>query len=326
MSASLSQNSEYRAGQSPYLHLPVLVNDVVKYLLTSPRDVYVDGTVGTGGHSEVLGRLLDKGGHLICLDRDPDALSLSKDRLAFLESRLTLVKGNYREMDEILEGLGTGKVAGILLDLGMSSYQLDRSGRGFSFSRDEPLDMRMDPEERTMARELINQCGPAELERILREYGEEKRARLVARAIERARRKGPIESTMQLSEIIKSALFRYRRPGEKHPATRTFQALRIAVNRELENLGVFLGKAPDLIKKGGRLVVLSYHSLEDRMLKKTMRQWEKGCECPPDFPVCRCGKEPLFRRLTKRGVRPGQKEIEENPRARSAILRAAERL
>ncbi|MBW2066474.1 MAG: 16S rRNA (cytosine(1402)-N(4))-methyltransferase RsmH [Deltaproteobacteria bacterium] len=326
MSVSLSQNSAYKGSESQYAHMPILVDAVVKYLLTSTKDVYVDGTVGTGGHSEALGKRLEDGGRLICLDRDPMALSLSSKRLSFLGNRVTIIKGNYKEIDEILRGLGIVKVAGILLDLGMSSYQLDRSGRGFSFTRDEPLDMRMDPDEPLTARELINQSPPGELERIIKEYGEEKRARILVRAIERARSKRPIESSKELAEIIRSSLSRHYRSSEKHPATRTFQALRIAVNRELENLEVFLKKAPLLVKPGGRVVILSYHSLEDRMVKRCMVEWERQCDCPRDFPVCKCGRKPLFRRLTKRGIRPEQEEIARNPRARSAILRAAQRL
>ncbi|MBW1996585.1 MAG: 16S rRNA (cytosine(1402)-N(4))-methyltransferase RsmH [Deltaproteobacteria bacterium] len=326
MSVSLSQNSAYKGSESQYAHMPILVDTVVEYLLTSTKDVYVDGTVGTGGHSEALGKRLEHGGRLICLDRDPIALCLSRKRLSFLGDRVTIIRGNYREIDGILGGLGIAKVGGILLDLGMSSHQLDRSGRGFSFTRDEPLDMRMDPDEPLTARQLINESPTGELERIIREYGEEKRARILVRAIERARSRRPIESSRELAGIITSTLSRYYRNSEKHPATRTFQALRIAVNGELENLEVFLKKAPLLIKPGGRLVILSYHSLEDRMVKRCMVEWERQCDCPRDFPVCKCGKKPLFRRLTKKGIRPGQKEIERNPRARSAILRAAERL
>jgi 16S rRNA (cytosine1402-N4)-methyltransferase len=204
----------------------------------------------------------------------------------------------------------------------MSSYQLEQSGRGFSFNRDEPLDMRMDPGSGITAEQLINSRPSSELEKILREFGEEKRAKVIARSIVQKR---PLSSSLQLARLIEAVVPRSRR-GRKHPATRTFQALRIAVNRELEYLRTFLEKAPSLIVAGGRLVVLSYHSLEDRMVKQAMADWERGCQCPPNLPECRCGKSPLFRRLQKKGIKPDHEEIEQNPRARSAMLRVAERI
>ena len=305
-----------------YPHRPVLVNQVVRALLTAPDGIYVDGTVGTGGHSEAIGRALGAKGRLLCLDRDPEVLRICRERLSFLGERLTLVKGNYAASDEIIRNLGIESVHGILLDLGMSSYQLEQSGRGFSFNRDEPLDMRMDPGNGITAQQLINISPTRELEKILREFGEEKRAKAIARTIAQNR---PISSSLQLANLIEAVVPRPRR-GRKHPATRTFQALRIVVNRELEHLRIFLEKAPALIVAGGRLVVLSYHSLEDRMVKQSMADWERGCQCPPNLPECRCGKRPLFKRLHKKGIKPDHEEIEQNPRARSAILRFAERI
>lgn len=305
-----------------YPHRPVLVKKVVEALLTSPDGIYVDGTVGTGGHSEAIGKALGAKGRLICLDRDPEALRICRERLFFLGERAVFVKGNYAAANEIIRNFEIDAVHGILLDLGMSSDQLERSGRGFSFTRDEPLDMRMDPGNGITAEQLINACPAQELEKILREFGEEKRAKTIAKRIVQKR---PISSSLQLANLIEAAV-PWSRRARKHPATRTFQALRIAVNQELEHLKTFLEKAPSLILTGGRLAVLSYHSLEDRMVKQAMTDWERGCECPPDFPECQCGKRPIFKRLQKKGIKPDHEEIAQNPRARSAILRVTERI
>ncbi|MBK5101093.1 MAG: 16S rRNA (cytosine(1402)-N(4))-methyltransferase RsmH [Desulfobacteraceae bacterium] len=309
-----------------YPHRPVLVHEVVEYLVAAPGGIYVDGTVGMGGHSVAIGESIHEKGRLICLDRDPDAVSLSKKRLVFLGERACVIKASYADLDTVLKRLKFKAVDGVLLDLGMSSSQLERSGRGFSFSRDEPLDMRMDPEDELTARHLVNNLSLRDLEKILRDYGEEYKAKLIARAIVSARRKEPIETSIQLALLINSTFPPPLRSKSRHPATKTFQALRIAVNKELQNIETFLNKAPSLIMKGGRLVILSYHSLEDRLVKQAMTKWERGCSCPPDLPQCGCGKVPLFRRLFKKGLKPSQTEIEENPRARSAVLRAAERI
>jgi 16S rRNA (cytosine1402-N4)-methyltransferase len=309
-----------------YRHRPVMVEKVLEDLVTEVDGPYVDGTVGTGGHSEAIGRGTSSQARLICLDRDEEAIRISSERLAFLGGRVQLVKASYAETDRVLEDLKIEKVQGVLLDLGMSTYQLEGSGRGFSFSRDEPLDMRMDLDDEVTARQLVNSLSAKELEKILRTYGEERQARRIAKAIERERKRRPIETSLQLASLIESVAPRSRRPGARHPATRTFQALRIAVNRELENLQAFLSKIPLLLFQGGRLVVLSYHSLEDRAVKQAMIEWERGCRCPPDLPECRCGGVPLFRRVHKKGIRPNPEETEDNPRARSAILRAAERM
>ncbi len=303
-----------------------MVNEVVRVLVTSPAGIYVDGTVGSGGHSEAIAGRLSETGRLICVDRDQDAIRISKQRLGYLGKRVAFSKANFAELDMVMRDLGIGKINGILLDLGMSSYQVDHSGRGFSFNRDEPLDMRMDLDDKTNAGHLLNTLSAAEIEKILRDYGEEKKARAISRLIERERRKGPIVNSLQLADLVRSIMPPYGGPGIKDPATRTFQALRIAVNRELENLKIFLGKVPNLIEKGGRLVFLTYHSLEDRLVKRAIAEWEKGCTCPPDFPKCICGKRPLFNRVYRKVIRPNKKEIEHNPRARSAVLRAAERI
>ena len=309
-----------------YPHQPVLVHEVVNFLVSVPEGIYVDGTVGSGGHSVAVGKSLHGKGRLICLDRDPEAVRLSGKRLAFLGNNVCVKKANYADLDKVLKDIGLKEVDGVLLDLGMSSYQLEKSGRGFSFSRNEPLDMRMDPDEELTARDLVNNLSTRELEKLLREYGEEKKARIIVRAIIAARSEKPIDTSSQLAALTKSVLPPSRRPGALHPATQTFQALRIAVNKELENIQIFLKKVPLLMAKGGRLVVLSYHSLEGRLIKKAMIDWERGCTCPPDFPVCACGKAPSFRRVFKKGLKPGPVEIGKNPRARSAILRVAERI
>lgn len=309
-----------------YPHRPVLVGEVLRFLLTDLEGSYVDGTVGTGGHSEAIAQRLGSGGRLICLDRDAEAVRLSRERLSCFGEKVTVLKGNFSEMNAILEGLGREKVDGILLDLGLSTLQLEHSGRGFSFSKDEPLDMRMDQSDRVTARSLVNELPAGELEKILRRFGEERKARRIASLLTKARSSGGIQTSSQLSKLVQSVVPRSKGPGAKNPATRTFQALRIAVNRELENLDAFLGAAPSLTGKGGRIVILSYHSLEDRMVKQTMVRWEKGCTCPRELPVCACGRNPIFRRLHRKGIRPTQAEIAQNPRSRSATMRAAERV
>lgn len=302
------------------------MQEVLEDLITAPDGIYVDGTVGSGGHSEAIGWRIQGRGQLLCLDRDSEAIRISKQRLSFLGERVRFIKASYVEADQVLRDLGWGRAHGILLDLGMSSFQLERSGRGFSFYRDEPLDMRMDSETGLTAEHLIHHLSENELEEILRQYGEERRAKAIARRIVQERKATPISSSLHLARVIESVVPRSRRLGAKHPATRTFQALRIAVNKELEHLALFLEKSPSVLCGSGRLVILSYHSLEDRKVKQAMMQWEKGCQCPPTLPQCCCGKSPLFRRLHKKGIRPDQREIEENPRARSAVLRAAERI
>jgi 16S rRNA (cytosine1402-N4)-methyltransferase len=309
-----------------YPHKPVLVDEVVRYLVTIPDGTYVDGTVGTGGHSLAVGMSLVGKGRLICLDVDPDAVRMSSRRLAILGEGVFVTKASFSDLDEILNDLGVKRVEGVLLDLGMSSYQLERSGRGFSFRREEPLDMRMDPEKGQTAYHLVNTLPERELEAIIKDYGEERRAKSIVRAVAKARTSKPIETSLQLAELIETVFPQTLRSRARHPATRTFQALRIAVNKELQNLKIFLNTIPDILVKGGRLVVLSYHSLEDRLVKQAMVNWEQRCICPPDFPDCVCGKVPLFRRLFKRGLRASPGEIEQNPRARSAVLRAAERI
>lgn len=309
-----------------YPHRPVLADEVVRDLLTRDTGIYVDGTAGTGGHSEMIAASLSPGGRLLCMDRDPEAVEISRRRMAPFGERVRVIQANYAELDRILQDMGIPGVDGILLDLGMSTLQLEQENRGFSFYRDEPLDMRMDPKEGAPASHLVNTLSAEALAKILQEYGEERRAKAIARRICRERSRRPIERAAQLAELVASVVPRRGGPGAKHPATRTFQAFRIAVNRELEHLAAFMEKAPSLTAAGGRVVILSYHSLEDRIVKQTMKDWEQGCRCPPDLPQCGCGKSPLFRRIHKKGIKPGKEEIRVNPRARSATLRAAERM
>jgi len=303
-----------------------MVSEVISSLITAKDGIYVDGTTGSGGHSEAILRELSEKGRLICLDRDSDAIRFSMERLKDQEKRTTFAKANFAELGSVLMDLGINRVNGILLDLGMSSYQLDQSGRGFSFNRDERLDMRMDLNDVTTAGDIINSLSAHEIEAILRDYGEERRARAISRLIEIERKRKDIKNTLQLANLIRSITPNSRHFRTKDPATRTFQALRIAVNKELENLKKFLEIAPSLLLSGGRLVILTYHSLEDRPVKEAIAYWERDCVCPPDIPECACGKKSIFRRINKKKVKPGTEEIRDNPRARSALLRAAERI
>lgn len=309
-----------------YPHRPVLLDEAVRMLVGNPAGFYVDGTVGTGGHSEAIASRITGKGQLICLDQDPDAVQRSKRRLTHWGSGVLVVQGNYADLGTVLDQMGIKNVRGVLLDLGMSSLQIEHSGRGFSFERDEPLDMRMDPNRQISAKDIVNHFSLREIEGILREFGEENRARAITKAIGEARSQHLIETSKQLAALINRISPSRRRFGARHPATKVFQALRIAVNQELENLDRFLEKAPSLIGSGGRLVILSYHSLEDRRVKQAMMHWESPCTCPVGLPACVCGKVVLFRRLNKRPIRPGREEVSINPRARSAILRAAERV
>lgn len=309
------------------LHQPVLVDEVLRALSIelNPDGVYVDATLGLGGHSLEIVKRLGASGLLIGLDVDPLALERAGQRLQGARGQVEIVRSSYADLDLVLERLSIPNVQGVLLDLGISSYQLEVSGRGFSFSRDEPLDMRMDPSKPVTAEYLVNKLSERELGEILKRFGEEPRAKSIARAIVREREKEPIRTTSQLVKIVESHSPPRARLG-KHPATRTFQALRIATNRELENLKSFLEKIPGYIAKGGRLVILSYHSLEHRMVKQAMVEWEKGCTCPKDLPQCLCNKKELFRRINRKAIKPTEAEVRKNPRARSAQLRAAERV
>ncbi len=309
---------------APY-HEPVMLREVLESLDLKPGGIYVDGTVGGGGHTQAILAATAPGGIVIGIDRDDEALSESARLLQPFGARKILVRGNYAELKEILDRLGVERIDGIVLDLGVSSHQLETAGRGFSFTKPAPLDMRMDREAPRTARDLVNRADPRELERILRLYGEEPQARLIVRAIVKARQAAPIETTDELAGLIASALPAPMSHGRIHSATRTFQALRMAVNDELANLDRGIASGIDCLKEGGRFTVISFHSLEDRMVKDLFRDASRGCHCPPDLPVCACGGKPRLRIITRKPVRPGEEEIAHNPRSRSAKLRTAER-
>ena len=290
-------------------HVPVLLEEVLRYLPSDPGGLVVDGTLGGGGHAEALAERLGPRGLLLGLDRDAEALEACRGLTERFPGRVRLARGNFGALPEILRREGLGPASGVLLDLGVSSRHLDEADRGFSFLRDGPLDMRMDPSDGPSAAELVNGLREAELERLFRELGEEPRAHRVARAIAEARRRRPLATTGDLARTVERAL---GRQGGRHPATRVFQALRIAVNRELEALEGFLGSLATVLAPGGRVVVIAYHSLEDRRVKKAFQAPEDVCGGP-------------LRVLTRKVVKPGRDEVERNPRARSARLRAAER-
>lgn len=315
-----SQNGEYS-----YAHRPVLVREVLENLKPDQKGLYVDCTLGGAGHSYEILQASSPGGRIIGLDQDADAITAAAGRLAEFSHRATLVRGNFSELPGVLNSLGVKQVDGVLYDLGVSSYQLDNPHRGFSYQRDAPLDMRMDRDSGVTAGDLVNTMSEKDLRKIIWQYGEERFAGRIASFIAREREKAPIITTGQLVDIVKQAIpAKFRREGP-HPAKRTFQALRIAVNRELEILRDALREMVDYLKPGGRACVITYHSLEDRIVKETYREMAQSCVCPADFPACVCGKKPLVRIIRPGGITPSAGEIEENPRARSARLRVAER-
>jgi len=285
----------------------------------------VDGTVGAGGHAEAILRATAPGGRLVAIDRDPDAIEAARRRLAPFGDRAILRHADYRHLPALLDEIGARTVSGILLDLGISSLQIDDPGRGFSFREEGPLDMRIDRSQSTTAADLVNTLPEGGLASILKNHGEEPRARRIAHAIARARGRAPIRTTRALAEIVAAAI-PPRGPARIHPATRTFQALRIAVNDELEGLDRLLEQAVERLEPGGHIAVIAFHSLEDRLVKRTLRGLTRRCVCPRDLPVCACGRPGLVRLVTQRPIRPSAGELRDNPRSRSARLRAAERL
>lgn len=303
-------------------HCPVLVNEVLQALLPHPGGLYLDCTVGGGGHAEAILRKGGAGTQLIGIDRDLDALRRSRIRLKPFGGKVELLNDRFENSGRLLAGR---KVDGVLMDLGVSSYLLDDPSRGFSFNLDGPLDMRMDRTEPVTAKEIVNGYSADELSSIFKKYGEEKFARRIARAIVAQRSKKPIAATLELAELVKSAVPRPR-TSRIHPATRVFMAIRIAVNGELDDLNSAVKSAVELLAPGGRLVVIAFHSLEDRIVKRTLASLAKGCVCPPGLPVCICGKQPTVELLFKKPVTPGSEELERNPRSRSARMRAAVRL
>ena len=309
-----------------FTHYSVLLEECLEGLDIKPDGIYLDGTLGRAGHSRRIVERLADGGRLICVDRDQAALDAARTRLAQWMDRVTLVHSNFAEIDAILDELGLEQIDGMLFDLGVSSPQLDDSSRGFSYMADAPLDMRMDRSEGLTAADVVNTWSQDELRRILLQYGEERYAGLIAAAIVRRRADKPIETTLELVEIIKSAMPGKALKEKQHPAKRSFQAIRIAVNDELTAVDKMIRAAVPRLKKGGRLAVITFHSLEDRIVKTGLAEFAKGCTCPPDFPVCVCGKTPDIRLVNKKPILPGEQELEENPRSRSAKLRVAEKL
>ena len=306
-------------------HVSVLLDECIRYLQIKPDGIYVDGTLGMGGHSEAIASKLTTG-RLIAIDRDDRALAFAGKRLERFGDRVTLRKGNFSDLGALLDSAGVDTADGMLFDLGVSSPQLDHAERGFSYSQNAPLDMRMDESAPLTAAEILNEWSEAELRSIFWRYGEERYAGRIAAAIAARREETPIRTTGELVDIIRKTMPAAALREKQHPAKRCFQALRIAVNDELGSLERMLEQAPDRLAPGGRLLVISFHSLEDRIVKEAIRRRENGCICPKDFPVCTCGFVQTLRSVTRKPVSPSQKETERNPRARSAHLRIAEKV
>ena len=308
-----------------FSHYSVLLNETVSLLDVKPDGVYVDLTLGGGGHSEKIAEKLTNG-RLICIDADKTAIAASEIRLKRFEDRIIFVHSFNNEIDAVLDGLGIDKIDGAVADLGVSSYQLDNAERGFSYMHDAPLDMRMDADAALTAFDVVNKYSEDEIKKILYIYGEESYAPKIAAAICKRRADKPIQTTTELSDIIKSALPEKAKIGGHHPAKRSFQAIRIAVNGELDRLSEMLGKVIDRLSPGGVFAVISFHSLEDRIVKTTFADNARGCTCPPSFPVCVCGNKEKVKILTKKPLLPSPAELDENPRSRSAKLRACKKL
>lgn len=306
-------------------HISVLLDECIENLNIKPDGIYLDGTLGLGGHSYQIASRLDAG-RLICIDRDETAIERSSRRLAPFADRITYVHGNFSDAAEILDRLGIDSVDGMLFDLGVSSPQLDEIQRGFSYMGDAPLDMRMDGSAGLTAYEVVNTWPEERLNRILWDYGEERYARRITAAILAHRAEKPITTTLELVDIIKGAMPAPALREKQHPAKRTFQAIRIAVNDELGAISTMMETAPDKLKKGGRLCVISFHSLEDRIVKSGINARENGCTCPREAPICTCGFVQTLKSVTRKPILPSEEEIEKNPRSRSAKLRVAERV
>lgn len=312
-------------GQNPFVHTSVLLQETLEALKIRPGGIYMDGTLGGGGHSYEIAARLGEGGRLIGIDQDQAAIEAAGKRLAPFAEKVTIVRSNYCHAGEVLKDLQIKGLDGILLDLGVSSYQLDTLERGFSYKYDTALDMRMDTRQDLTARDIVNGCTESELFHIIRDYGEDKFAKNIAKHIVRARQEGPIERTGELNEIIRAAIPAKMRKAGGHPSKKTFQAIRIACNRELEVLQEALENFIDYLNPGGRFCVITFHSLEDRMVKAAFRKNENPCTCPPDFPVCVCGSSSRGRVITRRPILPGEEELAVNKRSRSAKLRVFEK-
>ncbi|MDD5711297.1 MAG: 16S rRNA (cytosine(1402)-N(4))-methyltransferase RsmH [Smithellaceae bacterium] len=309
-----------------FYHQPIMAREVVASLNCKRGGIYVDGTVGGGGHSLAILKATEPDGIVIGIDTDDEAIAFASERLCFFGDRARLRKANFSSLDRVLDDMDIRQVDGIILDVGVSSHQLESASRGFSFALEGPLDMRMDTANTTTAAHIVNNHPEEELKRIIREYGEEPMARRIARAIVIRRQTAPIETTAELASLIASAISGRRARTKIHPATKTFQALRIAVNDELSNLSRSLTVGVERLLKDGRFSVITFHSLEDRIVKETFRSWEGECVCPPDLPVCNCTREAKARVITRKPIVPQPEEIASNPRARSAKLRTAARI
>ncbi len=309
-----------------FAHIPVMLDECLEGLNIKADGIYVDGTVGGAGHSIEIVKRLSGNGRLICVDKDEDALKAAGERLAPYSDRVTFIHDDYKNLVAELDSIGVGKVDGILLDLGVSSYQLDNAERGFSYMKDAPLDMRMDRSQRISACEVVNGYSESELARILFDYGEEKLARQIARNIVRARAEKPIETTLELAKIVEDTYPAKTRWKFGHPAKRTFQAIRIEVNDELSSLGEAVTQMARRLEKGGRMAVITFHSLEDRIVKSAFKELSLACTCPPDFPVCVCGKVQEVELVNKKPIVASEGELEKNSRSQSAKLRVIEKL
>ena len=308
-----------------FKHTSVLLTETIEGLQVKPDGVYVDGTLGGGGHSYEIARRLNKEGKLIGIDQDDAAIKAAGERLKEYGDKVTIVRSNYRNTKGVLAGLGVEKIDGMMLDLGVSSYQLDNQERGFSYRYDTPLDMRMDMRQNLSAKEIVNTYSEMELFRVIRDYGEDKFAKNIAKHIVRARAEKEIETTGELNEIIKAAIPAKMRAEGGHPSKRTFQAIRIECNRELEVLKESLEELIDLLAPGGRLCIITFHSLEDRIVKTAFKQAANPCTCPPQFPVCVCGKASKGKVITGKPILPSEEELAENSRSKSAKLRIFEK-
>lgn len=309
-----------------FAHIPVMLDECLEGLNIKADGIYVDGTVGGAGHSIEIVKRLSGNGRLICVDKDEDALKAAGERLAPYSDRVTFIHDDYKNLVAELDSIGVGKVDGILLDLGVSSYQLDNAERGFSYMKDAPLDMRMDRSQRISAYEVVNGYSESELARILFDYGEEKLARQLARNIIKARAEKPIETTLELAKIVEDTYPAKTRWKFGHPAKRTFQAIRIEVNDELSSLGEAVTQMARRLEKGGRMAVITFHSLEDRIVKSAFKELSLACTCPPDFPVCVCGKVQEVELVNKKPIVASEGELEKNSRSQSAKLRVIEKL
>ena len=309
-----------------FSHRSVLLDECIDALAIRPDGVYLDGTAGGGGHSSEIARNLGDGGLLIAIDQDETAVAVVTERLSSFGLRARVVRNNFCELSEVCKEQGIDEIDGLLLDLGVSSHQLDTPERGFSYQADAPLDMRMDKRKSLTAYEVVNTYSQEKLKKILFDYGEERFAPAIAAAIVKQREKAPIKTTAELSELIKYAIPPSAREGGHHPAKRSFQAIRIEVNAELDVIEPAIRSAVDLLSRGGRIAIITFHSLEDRIVKQTFADLACGCVCPREFPVCVCGKKPQIKLVNKKPILPSDAELERNPRSRSAKLRVAEKL